>query len=125
MIHPLGYPVKGEALNILFATSDLKKRCHDPRLGQRVWGGPRVKLLGRRLDQIRAATNLAGLLSTPGRPHPLHGNGQGKFTIDLDGPYRLVFEPADNPLPLDPTTNSLKYEQVTSVCILGVEDTHE
>jgi proteic killer suppression protein len=112
-------------LNILFITNELRKRCNDPRLAQRGWGGHRAKLVGRRLDQLKAAPTLADFMPTPGRPHALHGDREGEFTVDLDGPYRLVFEPADKPLPVSPTTNELIYEQVTSVCIRGVEDTHE
>lgn len=110
---------------ILFGTVDLKKLCHDERLAAKEWGVPRLKLVRRRLDQFRAASNLAALIPTPGRPHPLKGNRRGAFTIDLDGPYRLVFEPADEPLPLLAGTTQLDYSSVVTVRILGVEDTHD
>ena len=110
---------------ILFATNELRKRCNDPREAQRAWGAQRAKLVSRRLDQLKAAPNLAAFMPTPGRPHPLHGPRAGQFTVDLDGPYRLVFKPADPLLSVDPKTKALIYEQVTSVRIQGVEDTHE
>lgn len=116
---------RGEALNILFMTNELRKRCNEPRLALRAWGAHRAKLVGRRLDQLKAAPTLTEFMPTPGRPHALHGDRLGEFTVDLDGPYRLVFEPANDPLPINPTTNELIYTQVTSVRIRGVEDTHE
>lgn len=112
-------------MEILFATKELEKRSNDPRRAQRAWGEQRAKLVGRRLDQMRASATLAVFMTTPGHPHPLIGNRKGDFTVDLDGPYRLVFEPADDPLPVDPVSDQLIFEQVTSVRIQGVEDTHE
>ena len=48
----------------------------------------------------------------------------GQISLDLDGPYRLIFEVANNPIPLK-TDGGLDWIQVTSIKILEVEDTHE
>lgn len=112
-------------MNIVFATKDLLRLCHDERLAVRSWGKQRWKLLSRRLDQMIAAPNLAAFMGTPGFPHPLRGNRSGHFTVDLDGPYRLVFEPADDPLPLLNETDQVDLKRVQAVRVLGVEDTHE
>jgi proteic killer suppression protein len=60
----------------------------------------------------------------PGRCHALTGDRDGQLSIDLDGPYRLIFEPADNPPPAN-EDGGLHWERVTAVRILAVEDTHE
>ena len=101
------------------------ERCNDARLAQKTWGVHRAKLVARRLQVMDASPTLAIYMTTTGHPHQLHGNRRHDFTVDLDGPYRLVFKPEENPLPLDPKTNSLLLDQITSVCIQGVEDTHE
>jgi len=67
---------------------------------------------------------LEDVRNTPGRCHELTGNRAGELTLDLDGPYRLVFKPAHNPLPTK-HDGGLDWTQVTAVIILGVEDTHE
>lgn len=60
----------------------------------------------------------------PGRCHELIGDRKGEISIDLDGPYRLIFEPADNPPPTN-EDGGLDWKRVTAVVILAVEDTHE
>lgn len=43
--------------------------------------------------------------------------------MDLDGPYRLIFEPADDPVPTK-DDGGLDWSRVTTIRALGVEDTH-
>ncbi len=59
----------------------------------------------------------------PGRCHELIGNRAGQLSLDLDHPYRLIFEPADEPIP-QKDDGGLDWTMVTSVVIIGVEDTH-
>jgi len=61
--------------------------------------------------------------SPPNRCHELTGNRKGTISIDLDGPYRLLFEPINDPLPTLPD-GGLDWGGVTAIKILGVEDTH-
>ena len=46
-----------------------------------------------------------------------------QFSVDLDHPYRLIFEP-EEPIPRK-DDGGIDWSQVTTVVILGVEDTHE
>lgn len=48
----------------------------------------------------------------------------GVLSLDLRHPYRLLFEPADEPVPRKPD-GGLAWSRVIAVRILGVEDTHE
>lgn len=59
----------------------------------------------------------------PGRCHELTGDRKGELAVDLRGPYRLVFEPADNPPPVK-EDGGLDWRRVTAVRILEVEDYH-
>ncbi len=43
--------------------------------------------------------------------------------MDLDGPYRLLFQPADNPVP-EKDDGGMDWSRITAVCICRVEDTH-
>jgi len=79
----------------------------------------------RRLDDIKGMANLSELMKLPNaRCHPLTQNRKGQFAVDLDHPYRLVFEPANDPLPKMPD-GGLDYEKITLIRILEVIDYHD
>jgi plasmid maintenance system killer protein len=110
-------------LEISFGSRRLEKLCNSDRELQRELGAQRAKTLRRRLDQLRAAENLEALRTLPGRCHELIGDRRGVLSIDLDGPYRLLFEAADRPKPLKPA-GGLDWSRVLAIRILEVEDTH-
>ena len=110
---------------IIFKTTKLKKECNNENLLVKRFGARRANLLKRRLNELQAALSLDVLRSLPqARCHELKGNRKGQVSVDLDHPYRLIFEPADNPLPKKPD-GGLDWNKVTKVRIIGVEDTHE
>jgi proteic killer suppression protein len=58
------------------------------------------------------------------RLHPLKGIRKGQLSVDLDHPYRLLFEPASDPVPqLD--GGGIDPSKITAVKILEIADTHE
>lgn len=111
-------------MDISFATSKLAKECNDQALLVRRQGPRRAKLIRRRLDQLRFAVTLAEVRTLPQtRCHELTGDLAGKLAVDLDDPYRLLFEPSNDPIPQKPD-GGLDWAHVTAVRILGVEDYH-
>ena len=110
-------------MDILFV-GGLGEEFNSQKKLRRVHGDVRAKLINRRLDQLRAAPNLGTMRSLPGRTHELKVDRKGIISIDLDGPYRLLFSPAHEPLPAK-ADGRLNWEQVTMICVLGVEDTHD
>jgi plasmid maintenance system killer protein len=84
----------------------------------------RAKLIRRRLDDLRAAPSLEVMRNLPGRCHELKAEREGQLSIDLDGPYRLVFRPAQDPLPKK-SDGGLDWTKVTAVSIMEVTNTHE
>ncbi len=58
------------------------------------------------------------------RCHELKGNRKGQLSVDLDHPYRLIFKPVEDPIPEKPD-GGIDWKKVKSICIVGVEDTHE
>jgi proteic killer suppression protein len=107
----------------LFCSSKLEKECSDSKTRRKSFGEERARRLGRRLDDLRAAATLAVMRTLPGRCHALTGDLKGQIALDLDGPYRLIFEPADEPLPLD-GNGSLDWNRVTVIRILRIGDYH-
>ena len=85
----------------------------------------RAKKLGQRLMELRAADCLADISRLPPpRCHELTGNRSGHFSVDLDHPYRLIFLPDHDPVPLT-DDGGVDLRLVTSILILGIEDTHK
>lgn len=111
-------------MDILFQDRKLGKVCNDDSLLIQKFGPVRAKLIKRRLYQCRAAENLEVLRSLPQvRCHELKGKREGTLAVDLDHPYRLIFEPANDPIPrkLD---GGLDWTRVTTIRVLSVEDYH-
>lgn len=98
----------------------------DARLLLRRHGQRRADLLKKRLAVLAAATCLADLgppYRGPARCHELTGDRAGQLSVDLDGPYRLVFRPDHEPLP-ERSEGGLDWLQVTRILILEIVDTH-
>jgi len=75
-----------------------------------------------RLADIGAASNVGDLRF--GRPHPLReGSLKGKFALRLDEANRLVFEPANEPVP-KLEDGSVDWNGVTKVKIVFIGDYH-
>lgn len=74
----------------------------------------------KRMGQLAAADNLEQLRNAPGRCHLLTGNLSQTFSLDLDGPYRLLFESTE-----ELEDGTIDWNQITSVRIPEVRDTYE
>jgi plasmid maintenance system killer protein len=110
-------------LDILFCNSKMEKECCDAKMRRKRYGDERARRLGRRLDELRAAETLAVMKTLPGRCHELTADRKVQLAIDLDGPYRLIFEPAHEPLPLD-GNGALDWNLVTIIRVLLIGDYH-
>ncbi|MBW4486505.1 MAG: hypothetical protein KME12_01815 [Trichocoleus desertorum ATA4-8-CV12] len=111
-------------MDIVFKDSKFEEECNNQNLLEKRHGQNRAKRIRRRLDDLRAATVLEDMRYLPGRCHELKYDRAGQLSLDLDHPYRLIFEPADEPIPTKPD-GGLDWTKVTAVTILGIEDTHE
>jgi len=112
--------------SIEFANRKLAKQFNSHTALLRAFGKKRAKRIAVVMASLRAAPNLGIFYppySPPHRCHELTGNLKGKLSLDLDGPYRLLIEPATDPLPTR-DDGGLDWSQVTAVRILGIEDTH-
>ena len=73
---------------------------------------------------MRAAASLDVLETVPGKYHALRANRSVDWGCDLDQPYRLVFRPIGDPLPIT-KDGWLDTTKVTAVSILEVVNYHE
>ena len=111
-------------MEIVFRTRKLEKQCNDSREASRTWGAEQAQRLRRRLDDLAAAPNLGVLRTLPGRAHELKGNRKDQISIDLKHPYRLIVEPADDPVPTR-ADGGLDWDAITAIRVLEVTDTHD
>ncbi|MDF1590205.1 MAG: killer suppression protein [Desulfobacterales bacterium] len=99
----------------------------ESKLKQKYKGNPRrSKLIRARLDELTDAENLAVMRFLPqAYCHELKGNRAGQLALKLDQGYRMVFEPADNPVPKK-KDGGLDWDRVTAIRILELsEDYHD
>lgn len=111
-------------MQIEFTTEKLRKQFEDGRALQRERGVVQAKKIMTRLLQLEGALTLEQLRDQPGHFHALTADKLGWLACDLDGPYRLIFEVANVPIPsLD--AGGLDWSKVTQVRLLGVLNYHE
>ncbi len=74
--------------------------------------------------ELKAAISLDDISRLPpARRHELTGNRKGQVSVDLEHPYRLLFIPANNPIP-ETENGGLDWPGVTEIEIIGIVDTH-
>jgi plasmid maintenance system killer protein len=79
------------------------------------------------LAALRAAESLGDFWppeSGPERCHELKADRAGTFSVDLKQPYRLLFKPSGETPPSDASEEQQRWKTITSIDILGIEDTH-
>ena len=73
---------------------------------------------------LSSATCLADIpVNKPERCHELSGKRKGTYAVDLKHPYRLVFNPAQDPVPRK-DDGGIDLHRVISIRSIGVEDYH-
>ena len=110
-------------MEILFQSKSMAKEMSDSTVRLRKYGPERARRLALRLDQMRASASLSVFRTVHPRCHPFTADRRGQWSADLDGPYRLVFEIADDPVPMDVHGN-VDTAAVRRVRILDVTDRH-
>lgn len=111
-------------MEIIFRSSKLQKPCSSERESNRKWGAENARKVRQRLADLEAAEILADISAlSPARCHELQGDRAGQFAVDLRHPFRLIFEPAQDPVPRK-EDGGIDLQKVTKIRILNVEDYH-
>ena len=114
-------------MEIFAKDKELRKALADESYGKRRFGADMYKKLRLRVQALQAASSLADFWppkSGPERCHELAGNLAGVFTVDLTQPYRLLFRPVEESQPADRSNEQQRWELITAVELVGIEDTH-
>ena len=109
-------------MQITYASKAIKRLCEEDKHQRKQLGEKRAKRLKNRLGELRAVENVSQLRL--GRPHGLTADRAGQYSVDLDGPMRLLFESTDQPPPTL-SSGGIDWKQVSSVRLLEIGDTHD
>ena len=111
-------------MELLISDKRLRKVIDDAAACRRRYGADMAKKLVLRLASLRAAESLADFWppkSGPERCPELKGDRKGTFSVDLNQPYRLLFQATKEPNLAD---EQERWKSITSIDITAIEDTH-
>lgn len=110
-------------MNIRFKANKLEKQLTDAKEIKKSFG-VNAKRVSQRMEDIRAAPNLQSLCNIQqANCHPLTGDRNGQWTVDISANHRLLFEIDQDPIPLK-DDGSIDRIMVTDVKIITTEDYH-
>jgi len=111
-------------VEVYFRTKKLGSVFNRQELLRRQYGQENARLIMRRMSVLLAVPTLKEVpFSKPDRRHQLEGNRSGQFAVDVKYPYRIVFVPADEPVPML-EDGGYDLSRITAITILAVEDYH-
>ena len=114
-------------MDLFISDKKLRRAIEDDTVSGR-YGTAMAKKIKLRLAALQAAESLGDFWppnSGPERCHELIGNRAGTFSVDLKQPYRLLFKPIEATPPIDRSDEKERWDSITSIEILAIEDTHE
>ncbi|MBP8959359.1 MAG: hypothetical protein KBG40_02925 [Bacteroidales bacterium] len=83
--------------------------------------GNRAKIVNQRLKDLEAAPNLETMRTLGGNCHELAGNLKGKLAISTSGNRRIIFKPANKPIPVK-EDGGLDWKNVTEILIVAIDE---
>lgn len=110
-------------MKITFRKKKFKQLANDYQKSIKILGQRRAKLFQKRLQSLLLVDNLEEVRNMPGHFHELIENRKGQWACDLDQPYRLVFEPHENPVPTDKDGRSI-WVEIKGVEIIEIVNYH-
>lgn len=109
-------------MEILFQNKVVREMCEQEKIAKKKLGEIGARRLRSRLSDLMAASSVTDLIA--GKPHPLTGDRLGQFSLSLDGGWRLVFSPGNDPIPRN-ADQSIIWTHVTIVMIEYIGDYHD
>lgn len=109
-------------MEIRFRDKSLSEICQKRAVANKKLGDISARKLRARISDLEAAERVTDLQA--GNPHPLKGDRRGQFALELSGGWRLVFEPANKPVPRK-DDSSIDWSRVTIVSIEFIGDYHD
>jgi proteic killer suppression protein len=110
-------------MDIVFKNTKFEELMNSfPKL-KKAYGNTNASLIRRRLDDLRAAKVLEELRYSAGKCHQLTGNRKGQLAVNVEQPYRMIFEPCHNPVPKK-NDGGLYWSSITCIRIIEFLNYH-
>ena len=111
-------------MDVSFRDKKLAKPCGSEKALVKAHGKVNARKIMRRLTLLEAAETLSDVpVTPPTRRHELKGNRKGTFAIDVQHPFRITFEPANNSVPTK-EDGGIDLDAVIAITITAIEDYH-
>jgi proteic killer suppression protein len=108
---------------ITFNDKKLEKLANNDRAAKADLGKIRANKFKQRLTDLLDATILEDVRYLPGNFHELKADRKGTWACDLDQPYRLIFRPHENPIPIDSSGRYI-WSAITGIEIIEIVNYH-
>ena len=83
-------------MHVRYRTKKLEKACENYTHAVKKYGIEMGNLIHIRIDQLKSAESVMHLVQHKiGRCHPLTGDREGQYAMNLVHPYRLIFTQYD------------------------------
>ncbi len=109
---------------VTFKDKKLAKIAHSKAKLIARYGSARGAKLKLRLDDLLTAKSLEDTRQLPGNYHELTQNRKGQWACSLDGAYRLVFIPHEDPIPIDKEGGYI-WSEIYGVEIIEITNYHK
>ena len=110
-------------MDVTYKNNKLRKCAEDEKYSVRTLGPTRSRLFLIRIGDLLSAETLEDTRNLPGNYHELKHNRKGQWACDLDQPYRLIFEPHEDPIPTNQDGHFIWLE-IKGVEIIEIENYH-
>ncbi len=111
-------------MEISFKSRKDQKTFNEYRTLKKEYGDPMAKTIQKRMAVLKNAPTLFHVQADRTmRLHPLKGNRNGQFAVNLKHPFRLVFIPNHDTLPTT-EDGAVDLSKITAITILEVIDYH-
>lgn len=88
-------------MNVDFKSNKLRKQLTTPSEIKKAFG-VNAKRVSQRMDDITAANNLQTLCNIPqANCHPLSGEKDGEWAVDISANHRILFVITNDPIPVN------------------------
>ncbi|HTN37445.1 MAG TPA: hypothetical protein VL053_10250 [Arachidicoccus sp.] len=111
-------------MKIIFKNKKLEILTNNDKKLIKEFGTLRATKIKMRLSQLSFAQTLEGVKSLPGNYHELTKNRKGQWACDLDQPYRLVFTPQENPIPVNQSGQYI-WAEIEGIEIIEIVNYHK
>lgn len=110
-------------MEVFYKNKHLQRCAEDGKYSVRNLGPVRSEKYIRRVGDLCDAETLEEVRNLPGHYHELTGDRKGQWAVSLDGPYRLIFEPHEKPIPIDEDGKYI-WVEIKGVELLEINNYH-